>query len=343
MDRSALIVGAFNSLGNHHPYEDLAKLLSESGWTVITTSHYRPRLLRALDMIIISYLKHKHYQIAYINVYSGRAFLWAESVCRILRYFEKPYILTLHDGAMPAFSRKYPARVRSLLESAKVVTTPSRYLQEHMAEYRHELQLLPNAINCSMYEFMLRVRPTPRLIWLRAFNSVYNPSLAADVIALLKDDFPDIRLTMIGADKGDGSFQSFQSRVSAKGLNSHIACIGWIPSVDVPQRLREHDIFLNTTNVDNTPVSLIEAMACGLCIVSTNVGGIPYLVEHEQDALLVPPDDPEAMATAVSRILTEKGLAERLSRNARTKALNFDWSVIFPQWEAILSHFLATK
>jgi glycosyltransferase involved in cell wall biosynthesis len=104
--------------------------------------------------------------------------------------------------------------------------------------------------------------------------------------------------------------------------------------------MSQGDIFLNTTNVDNTPVSVLEALACGLCVVSTDVGGIPYLLEHEEDALLVPPDDAEAMAAAVRRVLTEPGLAERLSRNARKKAEGFDWSVVLPQWERLLLEVL---
>ena len=78
-------------------------------------------------------------------------------------------------------------------------------------------------------------------------------------------------------------------------------------------------------------------MACGLCIVSTRVGGIPYLLEDGSDALLVPPNDPDAMAAAVRRILTEPGLAERLSRNARQKASGFDWRTILPRWEALFT------
>jgi glycosyltransferase involved in cell wall biosynthesis len=97
------------------------------------------------------------------------------------------------------------------------------------------------------------------------------------------------------------------------------------------------DIFLNTTNVDNTPISVLEAMACGLCVVSTNAGGIPYLLEHERDALLVPPDDAQAMARAVHRILTEPGLAESLSENARRKVEQFDWCAVLPQWERLFS------
>jgi glycosyltransferase involved in cell wall biosynthesis len=89
--------------------------------------------------------------------------------------------------------------------------------------------------------------------------------------------------------------------------------------------------------VDNTPVSVLEAMACGLCVVSTRVGGIPYLLQHGRDALLVPPNDPEAMAAAVRRVLTEPALAESLSHNARLKAEQFDWSAILPQWQALLA------
>ena len=77
-------------------------------------------------------------------------------------------------------------------------------------------------------------------------------------------------------------------------------------------------------------------MACGLCIVSTNVGGIPYILEHDGDALLVPTDDPRSMARAIRRVLCEKGLAERLSQNARHKAEQIDWKELLPKWENLL-------
>ncbi|RIK26321.1 MAG: glycosyl transferase family 1, partial [Chloroflexi bacterium] len=125
--------------------------------------------------------------------------------------------------------------------------------------------------------------------------------------------------------------------VGDNNLQAHVSYIAGVPKEEVPAWLQRGDIFLNTTNVDNTPVSVIEAMACGLCVVRTNVGGIPYLLDHEQDALLVPPNDPDAMADAVRRILTEPGLAERLSRNARRKAEQFDWETILPQWERLLT------
>jgi len=80
----------------------------------------------------------------------------------------------------------------------------------------------------------------------------------------------------------------------------------------------------------------MEAMAAGLCIVSTNVGGIPDLLESEREALLTPADDEQAMANAIRRLLTEPELGETLSFHARRKAEQFDWSAILPQWESLL-------
>jgi glycosyltransferase involved in cell wall biosynthesis len=80
---------------------------------------------------------------------------------------------------------------------------------------------------------------------------------------------------------------------------------------------------------------VLEALACGLCIVSTNPGGIPYLLRDGWNALLVNQGDAGAMAAAVRRILTNPGLAESLSQNARRTAEQFDWSVTLPQWDDV--------
>ncbi len=101
----------------------------------------------------------------------------------------------------------------------------------------------------------------------------------------------------------------------------------------VPAVLDRADIFINTTTVDNLPTSVLEAFACGLCVVSTNVGGIPFLVKHGMDGFLVPPGDPDAMAAAVIRILKEPGLAGKLSTNGRRKAGEFDWGAVLPRWK----------
>lgn len=342
-DPRVFLIGNFLSAhgGSRGVCEELAPRLRARGWQVTTASAHPQRIVRLFDMCLTAWRARHHYDVAQIDVFSGPAFLWAEAVAGVLRLLHKPYILTLHGGNLPEFARRRPGRVRRLLAPAAMVTTPSRYLLEQMAPYRADIVLLPNALDLSHYVFRLPDQPVqPRLVWLRAFHRIYNPVLAAQVIDRLRCDWPDVHLTMVGPDKGDGVLSEFKRFVSDNGLDANVTYIGGVPKAEVPEWLQRGDIFLNTTNVDNTPVSVIEAMACGLCVVSTNVGGIPYLLDHEQDALLVPPNDPDAMAAAVRRILTEPDLAAQLSRNARRKAEQFDWETILPQWDSILRELM---
>jgi glycosyltransferase involved in cell wall biosynthesis len=83
-------------------------------------------------------------------------------------------------------------------------------------------------------------------------------------------------------------------------------------------------------------------MASGLAVISTDVGGLPYVLADGEDSLLVRPDDAGAMAGAVLRLLTEPGLSERLSRSARRKAGSFDWAKLLPRWQRLLNSVTAS-
>jgi glycosyltransferase involved in cell wall biosynthesis len=339
MTSGVLLVGNFlsASTGAWTVGEELALRLGATGGAVTTTSRKRAPVARLLDMVRTVVTKRHEYAVGHIDVYSGRAFLGAEVVCAILRLLGKPYVLTLHGGNLPQFGVRWPRRMRRLLRSATVVTIPSGYLLEQMRVYRADLQLVPNAVDLGAYTFRIRERPRPRLLWLRAFHRIYNPALAPAVASKLASQFPDLDLTMIGPDSGDRSLEMTRETAIALHVDGRLHLPGPVSKADVPGWMDRADVFLSTTNIDNAPVSLVEAMASGLCVVATAVGGIPYLVEHEREALLVPPDDPDAMAAAVHRILSEPGLAARLSRNARAKAQEFDWKMILPQWKALLA------
>src|SRR5215813_834720 len=291
--RSLLIVGNFVSAWK--PYrgvcEDLAVRLRACGLSVITTSEKRQRVRRMLDMLATAWRRREDYAIAQVDVYSGRAFLWAEAVCQLLRWLKKPYVLTLHGGNLPRFASRHRKRVRRLLKSAAAVTVPSSYLREGLRRFREDLRLVPNPIPVENYPFRLRRSVRPALIWLRSFHEIYDPALATEVLVELSRDFPDATLTMVGPDQGDGSYEKARGVAVRAGVADRVKFVGGVAKADVPQRLSSGDILLNTAKVDNTPVSVLEAMAWGVCVVSKNVGGIPDLLEHECDAMLVPPGD----------------------------------------------------
>ena len=339
MSRSPRILFVSNFLSgaglNRGYSEELADRLEAGGSSVIRTSSQLGRGMRLVDMLRTTWAERHHYTVAHVDVFSGPSFLWAEIVCFELRRLGKPYVLTLRGGNLPEFARACPRRTRRLFESAALVTVPSSYLEDRMRAYRRDLKIVPNAIDAQACGFVSRPQLRPRLVWMRAFHAIYNPVLAVDVLARLRRRHRGASLKMVGPDK-DGSLADVKRRAHEVGIADSLTVIPGVAKRDVARHLADADLFINTTNIDNTPVSVLDAMACGLCVVSTNVGGIAYLLEHDQDALLVPPNDPEAMTDAVHRILTEPGLALRLSRNARRKAETHDWSVILPHWESML-------
>jgi len=341
---SVFFVGAYSSpsQGSRGITEDLCAHLCSSGWNMRIVSQRPSRAGRLFEMLWTSWSERNRYQVAAVDLYSGPAFFWAQAVCWSLRRARKPYVLMLHGGNLPEFAHRRPGLVRNLLASAAAVTTPSAYLKELMKPYRQNIELLPNAIDIGRYELKPPSHPAPRLIWLRAFHEVYNPVMAVQVLARLVHEFPDIHLTMVGPDKGDGTLRRTRQEAERLGVADCLTISGAVKKEQVPGTLAEGHIFLNTAQIDNTPVSLLEAMATGLPVVSTNVGGIPYLVETEREALLVPPCNPEKMADAVRRIIVEPELSTRLSQNARVKAEQFDWSIILPRWaklfESVLQH-----
>ena len=314
-----------------------ASRLEEDGWSVIRSSLRTSRAERLLDMVLTAWRCRREYEIASVDVFSGLAFIWAEAACLSLRAAGRPYVLSLHGGRLPEFAQRWPRRVRRLLGGAGAVVAPSHYLVETMRKYRSDIQLIPNGVALSGFPFRRRGPVTPRLVWVRSFHRIYNPSLAVRVLAALRADIPDVRLTMVGPDTGDGALEATRREIAELGIEGVVDFAGAVAHDEIARYLAGADIFLNTTNIDNTPVSVLEAMASGLCVVSTNVGGLPFLLEDGRDALLVPPDDLAAMSAAVRRLFADPDLALRLSSEARHEAERFDWSLVMSQWKALLA------
>lgn len=334
-----LIVGNFLSRhgASRGVCEELAPRLRQTGCSVITTSsQYRP-LIRLADMLATIWTRRHEYDVAQVDVYSGPAFRWAEAACSLLRRIGRPYVLTLHGGSLPDFARREESRVRRLLESASAVTAPSSYLLNQMAGYRRDLILLPNGLEVEHFDCRVPKAGVPTVIWLRAFHAVYNPVMAVKAVARLKDEFPSLRLVMAGPDKGDGTRQQVERSIREYRAESLVQLHGAIPKQSVPEFLSDGHIFVNTTNVDNTPVTVLEAMAARLCVVSTNVGGIPYLLKSNRDALLVPPENDTAMAIEIRRLITNPALADSLRAEALAKVRKFDWGKVLLLWREVLA------
>ena len=138
---------------------------------------------------------------------------------------------------------------------------------------------------------------------------------------------------MIGPDK-DGTLDDVLQLINTYKLQDSIEITGVLSKEEWHEKSDDYDIFINTTNVDNTPISIIEAMALGLPIVSTNVGGLPYLIEDQKDGLLVEKENSLAMVNKILEIISENNSS--LAKIARIKAERFDCNNVKNKWVEIL-------
>ncbi len=340
--KEVLIIGNFVSQqgGTRSVCEDLAMGLETRGVLVLKASNKRTKIERLVDILLTIHSQRRRYSVAQIDVFSGNAFLLAEIAIWHLSRLQKPVILTLHGGGLPQFAQKWPRRVKRLLAQAAAVTAPSPYLQYELRPFRDDIRLLRNGLDLSRFNFRARSSLRPQLVWVRAFHNIYNPCMAPCLMALLLRCYPNARLEMIGPDHGDGSLAATRRLAERLGVAKAICFTGPVKHTDIPNVLERADIFINTTNVDNTPVSVLEAMAAGLCVVSTNAGGLPHMLHHEKNSVLVETGNAEQMAHWVVKLLSDPALAERISRGGRMTSQLHDWNLILTEWECLLDEII---
>jgi glycosyltransferase involved in cell wall biosynthesis len=311
------------------------QLFQGEGISVYKASPKNNQALRLVDMLSAILKYRNKVDVVLIDTYSTLGFWFAYSSARLCQVLNIPYIPILHGGNLPERLKKSPELCQSLFGHAKVNIAPSAYLMHYFQEAGYaNLKYIPNTIEISNYQFKKRKHLSPKLLWVRAFVDIYNPLLALKVLEKLLKTHPDAELSMVGPFKDE---TIDECRAYAEENKLPVTFTGGMPKADWLAYAQDFDIFINTTNVDNTPVSVIEAMALGLPVVTTNVGGLPFLLDHQKDALLVSPDDPQAMLEAIQQLLNEPELTHLLSRQGRQKIEAFDWQVVKQQWFDVIS------
>lgn len=314
--------------------EELALKLESLGYNILKTTKIKNRILKLFD-IILSICKYK-YDLAIVDLFSHKAFVWGSISAFLLKLLKKRFFIVLRGGDLPEFCKKKEIITRKILNNGDYVISPSLYLKEKMKDYRNNILYIPNAISIENYPFNLREHIDPNIVWLRAFHEKYNPILALKSYYLISKEYKNSHLCMIGPEK-DGTLKKVKRFIEEKNLFQNVSIIEGIKKEEVPIYLKKYDIFINSTTTDNFPVSVLEAMALGLCVISTNVGGIKYLIENEKEGLLVPSGNEVKMAEAIRLLLKDKCLCKKISFNARKKAEEFSWEKVLPMWKDIIN------
>lgn len=295
----------------------------------------RNKFARLLDMCHTVWCHRKTTDWVIIDTYSTLNFWYAWIVALICRAYRIQYFTYLHGGKLPQRLESSPRMAAAIFKYSRGNIAPSAYLQAAFESKGYRTAVIPNFIDLENYPFILRAQPQPRLLWVRSFDKVYNPAMAIRVFAGLQQLYPEAQLCMVGPAK-DTSLAECQSLVRELGLLRQVTFTGRLSKSAWIALAANYDIFINSSNIDNTPISLIEAMALGLPIASTDVGGVPYLLDHGKDGLLSPPNDAAAMLENVMLLIREQQLSQNISRNARQKAEQLDWKIVKQKWLKLL-------
>ena len=314
--------------------ETLSGFLRNEGYRVIVASSIQNKGLRLLDMLWTVFINRNKVEVVLIDTYSTQNFYYAVGVAKICRVFKVPYIPILHGGNLPSRLIKSPKLSRKLFNGAKTNIAPSLYLLDAFKKEGYtKLTFIPNTIEIDKYPFLERNKIKPKLLWLRSFASLYNPLLVIKIVEELLNKDVDVSLCMVGPEK-DGSLAECKEIAQQKNLP--ITFRGMLKKKEWIVLSKKYDLFINTTNFDNTPVSVMEAMALGLPVISTNVGGLPYLIDDKKTGILVPPNNEQAFVEAIADLLSNPEKAMFLAKNARAVIEQFDWKVVKEKWDEVL-------
>ena len=334
--KKIIFIGTYISSHKQNPSqaEILIKKLDDIATVRISSSKLNP-FFRILDMVFTVLKNRGENTLIFIDTYSHLAFLYSILISLICRLWKIKYIPILRGGNLPSTISRFSNISKFIFNGSIINIAPSEYIKEEFKKMNISTHKISNFIELEKYNFKSRTNLEPNLLWVRSFHKSYNPIMAMHVLNVLKEKYSNSRLTMVGPDK-DGTLE--ECRVLAKDLklNESIDFKGYMEKDDWINIAKDFDIFINTTNYDNMPVSIIEAMALGFPIISTKVGGIKHLLNDGVDSFLVPKNDVNMMSEKIIELIENTSLAYQFSKKSRENSLKYSWDNIKSKWIEIL-------
>ena len=246
------------------------------------------------------------------------------------RRFGKRILLNYHSGEAEDHLERWGALVHPWLALAHEIVVPSEYLRAVFARYGYPARAVPNLVDTTRFQYRDRMPPHARFLSARNLEPYYRVDVTLEAFALVRERFPSATLTIAG----DGSERGRLVRRAAALGERGIRFVGRVNPAEMPRLYEGADVFVNSSIVDNQPLSVLEAFAAGLPVVSTATGDIAALVRDGETGLVVPSDDPSATAKALTVVLEYPVRALRMARQARSEVEAFTWSRLREQWAA---------
>ena len=247
------------------------------------------------------------------------------------RALGKRIVLNYHRGEAADHLARWGVLVHPWLRLADEIVVPSEFLQRVFARHGYPARVIRNIVDTWRFRFRERAPLRPRLVSTRNLEPYYRVEDTLTAFALLKARYPHATLTVAGYGTEEGRLRRLASRLDVGGIRF----VGRVEPAVMPDVCDQADIFVNSSVVDNQPLSVLEAFAAGLPVVSTGTGDIAAMVRHGETGLVVPPRDPPALARAVTAVLEDPHRARLMARRAREEVRKYTWGEVRREWAAV--------
>ena len=267
------------------------------------------------------------YDVLHIHCCSGWGFLPAVVGITVGRRLKKRLVLTYHGGGGERFFDQHPGLVHRYLTRTDANIVLSGFLATVFDKHHLAYTIIPNIIDLDGSRYHERDTVRPNYICVRAHEELYNIPCILRAFQKVLIELPEATLTLVG----DGSQHSeLMTLVNQMGL-TNVTFAGRVDNKDIYTYLDNADIMLSSPTVDNMPVSLLEAMNAGLLVISSNVGGVPYMIEDGKTGYLFPNNDFETLATLMIQATRHPAESTAIICNARQAVNNYRWENIRQQ------------
>lgn len=302
---------------------------------VYSASGQQSLMLRLFSWISVVLKYGKKADRIFLDVYSSKYFYGIVILAIILKALKLDYICVLRGGDLPTRLKKNKILCGMLFGNRKLLS-PSRYLYEAFLKHGFDSLIIPNAVESEFFLDEIPNRePDASLLYVRSLKQIYNPIMALKTLKILRSSGFDAKVVMIGS-SDQAILNAVESYVKENRLEDHFEYRGVLSKREWHQVALNNSIYLSTPNFDNTPVSMLEAMNLGLLIASTNVGGVPYLVEDGKNAILFPPDDAETAANKLKEVLSKPSMFHRIRNSSMEEGKKYRLESVLPLWEKLL-------
>lgn len=232
------------------------------------------------------------FDVLHIHCCSEWGFLPAVMGVTAGRKLGKRVVLTYHGGGGESFFDRHPRLVHRYLTRTDANIVLSVFLARVFDKHQLPYIVISNIIELDASHFRERNPLRPRFISIRSHETLYNIPCILRAFQRVQHEIPEASLTLVG---NGSQHEALKQLTEAMGLR-HVVFTGRVDNADIYNYLDDADVMLSAPRVDNMPVSLIEAMNAGLLVISSRVGGVPYMVEDGVDALLFESDNDSELA-----------------------------------------------